>query len=74
MKTSTEDKITGSFHEAKGTIKEEVGKVTDDCKLRIEGNVEKNAGKVQQQIGHAKEAVAQLRETLTEITKDEHAS
>ena len=27
MKTSIKDKIKGSFHEAKGTIKEEVGKV-----------------------------------------------
>jgi uncharacterized protein YjbJ (UPF0337 family) len=27
MKTSTKDKIKGSFHEVKGTIKEEVGKV-----------------------------------------------
>jgi uncharacterized protein YjbJ (UPF0337 family) len=30
MKTSTRDKIKGSFHEVKGTIKEQVGKVTND--------------------------------------------
>lgn len=74
MNNSTEDKIAAGLHVVKGTIKEEVGKITDDCKLRGEGKVEKNAGKVQQQIGHAKEAVAHLKEALTEITKDEHAS
>ena len=30
MKTSTKDKLKGSFHEVKGTIKEEIGKATSD--------------------------------------------
>jgi uncharacterized protein YjbJ (UPF0337 family) len=38
-----------------GTIKEEVGKVTNDRNLKAEGKTEKKVGKVQQQIGHAKE-------------------
>jgi uncharacterized protein YjbJ (UPF0337 family) len=29
MKTSTKDKIKGSFHEVKGAIKQDVGKVKD---------------------------------------------
>jgi uncharacterized protein YjbJ (UPF0337 family) len=33
MKTSTKDKLKGSFHELKGTIKEQVGKVTSDRNL-----------------------------------------
>ena len=37
MKTSTKDRIKGSFHEVKGTIKEEVGKVTNDRNLKAEG-------------------------------------
>jgi len=55
MKTSTKDRIKGSFHEVKGTIKEQVGKATSDRHLKAEGKAEKKAGKVQQQIGHAKE-------------------
>ncbi len=69
MKTSTTDRIQGSFHEVKGTIKEEVGKATNNRDLKAEGKAEKRAGKVQQQIGHAKEAVATLRGKLAAIKK-----
>ena len=37
MKTSTKDRIKGSFHEVKGTIKEQVGKATNDRTLKAEG-------------------------------------
>jgi uncharacterized protein YjbJ (UPF0337 family) len=53
----------------KGTIKEEVGKVTSDRNLRAEGKAEKKAGKVQQRIGDAKEAVANLKGQLAELKK-----
>jgi uncharacterized protein YjbJ (UPF0337 family) len=69
MKTSTEDKMKGSFHQLKGTIKEQVGKVTNDRQLRVEGKMEKNTGKTQQQIGHAKDAVVKLKSKLAEIKK-----
>jgi uncharacterized protein YjbJ (UPF0337 family) len=69
MKTSTKDKIEGSFHEVKGTIMEEVGKVTNDRNLKAGGKAEKKAGKVQQRIGHAKEAVAKLKGQLAELKK-----
>jgi uncharacterized protein YjbJ (UPF0337 family) len=71
MNTSTGDKIAGSLT---GTIKEETRKIADDCKLRLEGILEKNAGKFQRQIGHAKEAVAQLKDALASISKDGNAS
>jgi uncharacterized protein YjbJ (UPF0337 family) len=57
MKTSTEDKIKGSLHEAKGAIKEEAGKVTNSPTLEAKGKVEKTAGKVQHRVGEAKAAV-----------------
>jgi len=69
MKTSTKDKIKGSFHEVKGTIKEEIGKATSDRNLKAEGKAEKKAGKVQQRIGDAKEAVANLKAQLAELKK-----
>jgi uncharacterized protein YjbJ (UPF0337 family) len=74
MTNSTEDKIRGGIQEVKGTIKEQVGKLTDDCELQAEGNIEKNVGKVQQKIGHAKEAVAKLQGKLTRIKKAGNAS
>src|SRR5664280_1889020 len=64
MKTSTKDRIKGSFHEVKGTIREQVGKATNDRTLKAEGKAEKNVGKVQQRIGQAKETVAKLKGKL----------
>jgi len=69
MNTGREDKIRGSFHELKGAIREQVGKVMNDRQLRVEGNIEKHTGKVQQQIGHAKDAVAKLKGKLLEFKK-----
>ena len=59
MKPSTEDKAEGKIHEVKGTIKEEVGKVTNDPDLEVSGEAEKNAGKVQKWIGRAEKAVGE---------------
>jgi uncharacterized protein YjbJ (UPF0337 family) len=52
--SGTEDTTKGAFHEIKGKIKEEVGKLTDSPELEIEGNNEKNLGKVQKKIGQIK--------------------
>ena len=51
MKPSTENKIAGKVHEVKGTIKEQVGHLTNDPDLEGEGIGEKIAGKVQKKIG-----------------------
>jgi uncharacterized protein YjbJ (UPF0337 family) len=51
MKPSTEDQIKGSLHEAKGKVKEKVGKVTNNPNLAGEGQDENLAGKVQKKIG-----------------------
>jgi uncharacterized protein YjbJ (UPF0337 family) len=61
MKTSTEDKIQGTVHDVKGAIKEAAGKVANDCCLEAKGKIEKNAGKVQQQVGAAEEVVEKLK-------------
>lgn len=54
MKTSTKDKVQGSFHEAKGAVKEMAGKVTDNPKLELKGKAEKLAGKAQEKLGQVK--------------------
>ena len=45
MKPSMKDKIKGSFHEVKGTIKEEVGKVTNDRNLKVKRESRKEGGR-----------------------------
>lgn len=51
------DRVKGSAHQAKGAIKEGVGKVTGDAKLEGEGKAEKATGKVQNAVGGIKDAV-----------------
>jgi uncharacterized protein YjbJ (UPF0337 family) len=54
MKSSTKDKVEGTFHQAKGKIKEVAGEITDNPKLEISGKVEKIAGQLQEKVGKAK--------------------
>jgi len=57
MKSSMKDKVKGTFHEAKGTVKEMAGKITDNPKLEAEGKGEKIGGKVQEKIGQVKKVL-----------------
>ncbi len=59
MKPSTDDKATGKLHEVKGTIKETIGKVTDDPALEADGSAEKNAGKTLNWIGKVEKVIGQ---------------
>lgn len=51
------DRIEGVAKQAKGSIKEAIGKVTGDKKTEGEGKAEKVAGKVQNAAGGAKDGV-----------------
>jgi uncharacterized protein YjbJ (UPF0337 family) len=51
------DRINGSANQAKGTVKESLGKMTGDSKLKAEGAADKAKGKVQNAIGGAKDAL-----------------
>jgi uncharacterized protein YjbJ (UPF0337 family) len=53
----TTDRIKGSVKQAKGRIKEVAGKATGDAKLETEGKADKIAGKVQNAIGGARDAI-----------------
>lgn len=57
MKSSTKDKVEGTFHEAKGKVKEVAGKLSDNPNLEAEGAGEKIAGKVQEKIGEVKKVL-----------------
>ena len=50
------DRIQGSAEQAKGKVKEVVGKVTGDSKLEGEGKADQFKGKVQNAVGGLKEA------------------
>jgi len=51
------DRIKGAVNQAKGTLKETVGKVTGDVKLESEGKADKLAGKLQNAIVGIKDTV-----------------
>jgi uncharacterized protein YjbJ (UPF0337 family) len=51
------DRIAGSAEQAKGAIKEAVGKLTGDAKLQSDGKADKVAGKVQNAIGGLKDTL-----------------
>ena len=57
MKSSMKDKVKGTFHEAKGKVKEMAGKITDNPKLEAKGKAEKIAGKAQEKIGQVKKVL-----------------
>ena len=51
MKPSTNDQIKGKLHELKGKAKEKAGQLTNNPRLRSEGQTEKLAGTIQKKIG-----------------------
>jgi uncharacterized protein YjbJ (UPF0337 family) len=51
------DKVEGTFHEAKGKVKEVAGEITDNPNLKAKGKSEKIAGKVQEKIGQVKKVL-----------------
>ncbi len=55
------DRIAGSAHQAKGAVKQGIGHLVGDEKLAAEGAAEKAAGKLQNAVGGAKDA---LRDAL----------
>ncbi|HDS1736192.1 CsbD family protein [Pseudomonas sp. BP8] len=55
--SGTKDKVKGMANEAAGNIKQGVGKVTDNDKLKAEGKAQEVKGEVQQKVGEVKDAV-----------------
>jgi len=62
MEDDMKDKTEGKWDEAKGTIKEDVGKVTGDKKTEISGKADQVKGKVKEGIGDLKNEVAEEKE------------
>ena len=51
------DRVAGVANQVKGAVKEAAGKLTGDTKLEAEGKADTLAGKVQNTVGGAKDAV-----------------
>jgi uncharacterized protein YjbJ (UPF0337 family) len=51
------DRIKGSAEQAKGKVKEVVGKVTGDAKTEAEGKADQVKGKVQNTVGGLKDSL-----------------
>lgn len=51
------DQIEGAGKQARGAVKDAVGKATGDAKLQADGKLDKAEGKIQGEVGKAKEAV-----------------
>lgn len=51
------DQIEGAGKQARGAVKDAVGKATGDKKLQADGKLDKAEGKIQGEVGKAKEAV-----------------
>jgi uncharacterized protein YjbJ (UPF0337 family) len=52
--SSTHDEVEGKVHQAKGAVKEAIGKATNNPNLHDEGTAEKITGKVEEKIGQVK--------------------
>lgn len=59
------DRIAGTAHQAKGAVKETVGKMTGDKKTEADGKAERVAGKVQNAVGGMKDTV---RDAVKELS------
>lgn len=51
------DRIQGAGKQVKGAVKQAIGKVTGNKQTEVEGVAEKTAGKIQGEIGKAKDTV-----------------
>ena len=57
MSEGDKDQAKGKFHEVKGTVKEKLGRATNNPNLEDEGNAEKVAGKVQKKVGQVEKVI-----------------
>ncbi len=66
------DHIEGAARQAKGAVKDAAGKLTDNPKLRAEGNIDKAAGKAQSTYADAKDKVRDAANEAERKAKENH--
>jgi uncharacterized protein YjbJ (UPF0337 family) len=60
------DELEGKFDQAKGSVKETVGRAINDRDLEAEGDAEHTGGKVQEGFGTARRKVGEAVEDIGE--------
>ena len=58
------DELKGKGKKIKGHVKEEVGRITGDERLRVEGGDERTEGEVQEGVGKVRRKVGEAVEQL----------
>lgn len=66
MGLPNKDEVKGKLDQAKGAVKETVGRVTNDRDLEAEGSADRTSGKVQEGFGTAKRKVGEAIEDIGE--------
>ena len=54
------DRVKGAAQQQKGAIKEGMGKILGDEKMKAEGKMDKAAGKIRNAVGGAKDAIRDM--------------
>lgn len=63
------DELEGKFDQAKGAVKENVGRATNDRDLEREGGADRAGGNIQEGYGTAKRKVGEAVEDIGEAIK-----
>jgi uncharacterized protein YjbJ (UPF0337 family) len=63
------DEVKGKLEQAKGYVKNKVGKATGDRDLEAEGKVQQGAGKVQEKVGEGRRKVGKAVKNLRDKIK-----
>lgn len=63
------DELEGKFDQAKGAVKENVGRALNDRDLEQEGNADRATGNVQEGFGTAKRKVGEAVEDIGDAIK-----
>lgn len=64
------DELDGKLDQTKGKVKQGVGDLTDDERLREEGVADETSGKVQEGFGKARRKVGETIEDVGDRLKD----
>lgn len=64
------DELQGKVEKAKGYVKEQVGKATDDPDLEAEGGAQRGAGAVQEGVGKARRKIGEAVKDIGDAIKD----
>ncbi len=69
MSTPNRDEVEGKFDQAKGAVKENIGRATGDADTEAEGAAERDSGHVQEGFGKAKRKVGEAIEDIGDAIK-----